>query len=40
MANGNSKMYHSKEMLRCLREADLVVEEDIDDVGISIRFLL
>ncbi|OPY09972.1 MAG: Demethylspheroidene O-methyltransferase [Syntrophus sp. PtaB.Bin001] len=35
MANGNSKMYHSKDMLRCLREADLVVEEDIDGVGIS-----
>jgi hypothetical protein len=35
MANGNSRMYHSKDMMRCVREAGLVVEEDIDNVGIS-----
>ncbi|HOW82182.1 MAG TPA: methyltransferase [Spirochaetota bacterium] len=35
MANGNSKMYHSKDMMRCLREAGLTVEEDIDNIGIS-----
>lgn len=35
MANGNSKMYHSKDMMRCLREAGLTVEEDTDNIGIS-----
>ncbi|HOO71294.1 MAG TPA: methyltransferase [Spirochaetota bacterium] len=35
MANGNSKMYHSKDMIKCLREAGLVVEDDVDNVGIS-----
>jgi hypothetical protein len=35
MANGNSKMYHSKDMIRCVEEAGLVVEEDHDRVGLS-----
>jgi ubiquinone/menaquinone biosynthesis C-methylase UbiE len=35
IANGNSQMYHSADMKRCLAEAGLTVVEDIDDLGIS-----
>lgn len=35
MANGNSQMYHSKNMIKCVHEAGLYVEEDVDDIGIS-----
>ena len=34
MANGNSKMYHSDEMYRCLDEAGFKVVEDTDNIGI------
>ena len=34
MANGNSKMYHSDDMYRCLDAAGLTVVEDSDNIGI------
>lgn len=33
MANGNSRMYHSKDMIKLIHAAGLCVEEDIDDIG-------
>ncbi|MDR0941508.1 MAG: methyltransferase domain-containing protein, partial [Bacteroidales bacterium] len=33
LANGNSKMYHSDDMIRCIENAGLVVEEIKDGVG-------
>nr|WP_320060167.1 class I SAM-dependent methyltransferase [uncultured Bacteroides sp.] len=35
MANGNSKMYHSDDMIRCIREAGLEVKETFDDLGLG-----
>lgn len=35
MANGNSQMYHSGDMVECLNKAGLTIEEDIDHIGIS-----
>lgn len=35
IANGNSRMYHSKTMQQCIRKAGLVLEDDIDNLGIS-----
>jgi hypothetical protein len=35
IANGNSQMYHSKNMIQCIHAAGLYVEEDIDNIGIS-----
>jgi hypothetical protein len=35
IANGNSQMYHSADMKRCLARAGLAVVEDIDELGIS-----
>lgn len=35
IANGNSQMYHSKNMIKCIHEAGLYIEEDIDNIGIS-----
>jgi predicted RNA methylase len=35
IANGNSQMYHSKNMIQCIHKAGLYVEEDIDNIGIS-----
>jgi len=34
MANGNSKMYHSEEMIRCIERSGLSVEEEFDDIGV------
>ena len=34
MANGNSQMYHSKNMIQCIHAAGLYVKEDIDEIGI------
>jgi len=34
IANGNSQMYHSNDMIRCLREAGLKVVEEKDEVGL------
>lgn len=35
MANGTSRMYHSRDLLRCIEAAGLRVEEDVDGLGIS-----
>lgn len=35
IANGNSKMLHSDRMKHCLREAGLVVEREVRDIGVS-----
>ena len=34
MANGNSKMYHSDELIGCVERAGLAVEEEFDDIGV------
>jgi len=34
IANGNSQMYHSSDLLRCLAESGLEVAEDRDQVGL------
>jgi hypothetical protein len=33
LANGSSKMYHSQDMLRCIENAGLMVEEIFDGIG-------
>lgn len=33
MANGNSRMYHSKDMIKLIHESGLYVDEDIDHIG-------
>lgn len=33
MANGNSRMYHSKDLLKLIHQAGLVVVEDHDHIG-------
>ena len=33
MANGNSRMYHSKDMLKLIQQAGLYVDEDVDNIG-------
>jgi hypothetical protein len=33
LANGNSKMYHSEDMERCVNQAGLKVEKIIDGLG-------
>lgn len=33
MANGNSRMYHSKDMIKLIHKAGLYVEEDVDHIG-------
>ena len=35
MANGNSKMYHSDDMERCVKKAGLTVEKIIDGIGMG-----
>ncbi|WP_294610316.1 class I SAM-dependent methyltransferase [uncultured Bacteroides sp.] len=35
MANGNSKMYHSDDMARCVHEAGLKIEEIYDNLGLG-----
>lgn len=35
IANGNSQMYHSKNMIQCIHKAGLYIEEDIDNISIS-----
>lgn len=35
MANGNSKMYHSDDMRRCVEDAGLEVEEIVDGLGLG-----
>jgi NCAIR mutase (PurE)-related protein len=33
MANGNSKMYHSEDMIKCIEKAGLKVERIYDEIG-------
>ena len=33
MANGNSRMYHSKDLIKLIHQAGLYVDEDIDHIG-------
>jgi len=33
LANGSSKMYHSDDMIRCIENAGLLVEEIKDEIG-------
>ncbi|MCL1066381.1 SAM-dependent methyltransferase [Shewanella olleyana] len=35
IANGYSRMYHSKDMLKMISEAGLYVDEDIDNIGLG-----
>lgn len=35
IANGNSKMYHSSDMERCVNKAGLVIEEIVDGLGLG-----
>jgi hypothetical protein len=35
LANGNSQMYHSEVFIRCIEEAGFIVEERMDDIGLS-----
>ena len=35
IANGNSRMYHSKDLLTLLHQAGLYVDEDIDNLGLG-----
>ena len=35
MANGNSKMYHSDDMTRCIQESGLEIEEIYDNLGLG-----
>jgi SAM-dependent methyltransferase len=35
MANGNSRMYHSEDMIKLISDAGLQIENIIDDLGIS-----
>jgi hypothetical protein len=35
LANGNSRMYHSEDMLRMIKEAGFEVTEDLNNLGIS-----
>ncbi|MBD3391162.1 MAG: methyltransferase [Chitinivibrionales bacterium] len=40
MANGNSRMYHSADMIRCVEQAGLIVDAGIDDLGIGHTLLV
>jgi hypothetical protein len=35
MANGNSRMYHSKDMIKLVQEAGMYVEQDTDNLGLG-----
>ena len=35
MANGNSKMFHSDDLIRCIENAGLEVEEIQDNIGLG-----
>ena len=39
LANGNSKMVHSDEMIRCIDRYTLMVVEEFDDTGICHKLL-
>jgi ubiquinone/menaquinone biosynthesis C-methylase UbiE len=35
IANGNSRMYHSKDMIELVQKTGLYIDQDIDNIGIS-----
>jgi hypothetical protein len=35
LANGNSRMYHSEDMLKLIKESGFEIAEDLDNIGIS-----
>ena len=35
MANGNSRMYHSKDMIKLVHQANMYIDEDIDNIGLG-----
>lgn len=35
MANGNSRMYHSKDMIEMAHEAGLIIDQDVDHIGMG-----
>ncbi|AKT36865.1 SAM-dependent methyltransferase [Chondromyces crocatus] len=35
LANGTSRMYHSRDLIRCVEAAGLEIQEDVDGLGIS-----
>ncbi|MDR0660428.1 MAG: SAM-dependent methyltransferase [Prevotellaceae bacterium] len=40
MANGNSKMYYSEDMIRCIDKAGLIAETIFDDIGMGHSIVL
>ena len=40
IANGNSRMYHSADMIRCITDAGLQIEESIDNIGLGHTILI
>lgn len=40
IANGNSRMYHSDDMIRCITEAGLQIEKIIDNIGLGHTILI
>lgn len=40
MANGNSRMYHSKDMMRLVQEAGMYVDQDRDNLGLGHTLLI
>ena len=35
IANGNSRMYHSEDMIRLIEEAGFYIDETFNDLGVS-----
>jgi hypothetical protein len=35
MANGNSQMYHSDDMVRLIESSGLYIDEVVDNIGVS-----
>lgn len=35
MANGNSRMYHSKDMIELVHQAGMIVDQDVDHIGMG-----
>lgn len=35
MANGNSRMYHSRDMIKLVHAAGLIIDQDTDDIGLG-----
>jgi hypothetical protein len=35
LANGNSQIYHSENMINCIKKANFTIVEDLDNIGLS-----